>query len=96
MVGRINVSIRNIILSHDPIWTKFAMEILLDPKNNPAQEYINFLLIQDGHFKWRHFFNLPNPDFINLAAAILNLRKMKNSCAGLFLGSSSISVPNLV
>ena len=31
-----------------PIWTKFGMEILLDPRNNPVEEFLIFVKIQDG------------------------------------------------
>ncbi len=31
-----------------PIWTKFGMNILLDPSNKPAQEFLIYRKIQDG------------------------------------------------
>ena len=31
------------------ILTKFAMDILLDPKNKPVQEFVIYIKIQDGH-----------------------------------------------
>ena len=31
-----------------PIWTKFGMNILIDPENNPVKEFLIFLKIQDG------------------------------------------------
>ena len=30
------------------IWTKFGMDILVDPRNKPAEEFFIFLKIQDG------------------------------------------------
>ena len=30
------------------IWTKFGMDIQLDPRNKPAEEFFIFLKIQDG------------------------------------------------
>ena len=31
-----------------PIWTIFGMDILLDPRNKPAEEFFIFLIVQDG------------------------------------------------
>ena len=33
------------------IWTTFGMDILIDPRNKPAEEFVIFLKIQDG--RWR-------------------------------------------
>ena len=30
------------------IWTKFGMDIQLDPRNKPSEEFFIFLKIQDG------------------------------------------------
>ena len=30
------------------IWTQFGMDILIDPRNKPAEEFFIFLKIQDG------------------------------------------------
>ena len=40
------------------IQTKFGIDILLDPRNNPAEEFFIFLKIQDG--RSRHYGKLRN------------------------------------
>ena len=40
------------------IQTKFGMNILLDPRNNPPEEFFIFLKIQDG--RSRHYGKLRN------------------------------------
>ena len=31
------------------IWTTFDMDVLVDPRNMPVEEFLIFLKIQDGH-----------------------------------------------
>ena len=33
------------------IWTKFDMDILVDPRNKPVEEFFIFLKIQDGRLR---------------------------------------------
>ena len=42
-----------------PIWTKFCLDILLDPRNKPAEQFFIYSKIQDGR-RWSKVQNRPN------------------------------------
>ena len=44
-----HISARHLVLVHQ-IWTKFCMNIQLDPSNKPAQEFLIYPKIQDGRW----------------------------------------------